>query len=65
VGGVPPVGSLAPHFDGVALVVQANRTRRQVVSRSIESLKAVSDNFLGLVMNQRRFFIPGWIYSRL
>jgi Mrp family chromosome partitioning ATPase len=64
-GGVPRVVSLAPHFDGVALVTQANRTRRQVVSRSIETLKSASDNFLGLVLNQRRFFIPAWIYSRL
>ena len=64
-GGVPRVVSLTPHFDGVALVTQANRTRRQVVQRSIETLESASDNFLGLVLNQRRFFIPAWIYSRL
>jgi capsular exopolysaccharide synthesis family protein len=65
VNGVPRIDSLAPHFDGVALVTQANRTRRQVVARSVETLKGASENFLGLVLNQRRFFIPAWIYGRL
>jgi capsular exopolysaccharide synthesis family protein len=65
VNGLPPVAPLAARFDGVALVTQANETRRQVVQRSIDSLKAASDRFLGVVLTQRKYFIPDWIYRRL
>jgi Mrp family chromosome partitioning ATPase len=65
VNGLPPVAPLAARFDGVALVTQANETRRQVVQRSIDSLKAASGRFLGVVLTQRKYFIPDWIYRRL
>jgi len=65
VDGLPQVVPLVPSFDGVALVTQANETRRQVVQRSIDCLKTAKDNFLGVVLTQRRYFIPDWIYSRL
>lgn len=65
VNGLPPILPLIGHFDGVVLVAQANRTRRQVAARSVERLRSASNNFLGVVMNQRRFYIPGWIYRRL
>jgi Mrp family chromosome partitioning ATPase len=65
VNGTPPLLPLLKHFDGVILVTRANRTRRQVAARSIEQIKSGAGNFLGVVMNQRRFFIPRWIYGRL
>ena len=65
VSGLPPVASIAAHFDGVALVTQANETRRQVVQRSLDTLKAASSEVLGVVLTQRKYFIPDWIYRRL
>jgi len=35
------------------------------VQRSIDSLKAASGDFLGVVLTQRKYFIPDWIYRRL
>src|SRR5262249_3507773 len=64
VSGLPPIAPLAARFDGVALVTRANATRRQVAQRSIDHLKTASDNFLGVVLTQRKYFIPDWIYSR-
>jgi Mrp family chromosome partitioning ATPase len=56
---------LASLCDGVALVVEAERSRREVVQRVKEQLVESKANVLGVVINKRRFRIPGWLYHRL
>lgn len=43
---------LAPKVDGVLLVVQAGKTNRQLVRKSIEQLQMSKSNLLGLVLNK-------------
>ena len=55
------VGSLKE----VLLVVKSGRTPKQAVSLARERLDTAGANVVGLVLNQRSFAIPGFLYSRL
>ena len=57
--------TLAPIVDGVAVVVEAGRTRREQIHRSKKVVEQAGGNFLGFVLNQRRYPVPGWLYRRL
>jgi capsular exopolysaccharide synthesis family protein len=49
---------LAPHSDGVLLIVMAGKTFREVVIRAIELLKEVEANILGVVLNDIQGTLP-------
>lgn len=51
--------------DGVILVVEAEKTRWQVVENLKEKIENSGGNILGMVFNKRRFYIPESIYQRL
>lgn len=57
--------TLAPIVDGVAVVVEAGRTRREQINRTKAVIEQAGGDFLGFVLNQRRYPVPGWLYSRL
>ena len=51
--------------DGVVLVLRAEHTRWEVAQNARERLESGKANILGVVLNDRKFHIPGWIYRRL
>lgn len=55
----------APAADGVVVVVEAERTRKEQVRNALNAIETANGNFLGCVLNKRRYWIPQWIYSRL
>lgn len=57
--------SLAPLVDGVSLVVKAAQTRRGQIQRCQQTIEAAGGNFLGFILNQRQYPVPGWLYRRL
>ena len=57
--------TLAPIVDGIAVVVEAGRTRRDQIHRTKKVIEQAGGNFLGFVLNQRRYPVPGWLYRRL
>jgi capsular exopolysaccharide synthesis family protein len=67
----PPIPSfsearvMCPKVDGVVLVVGAGKTRRQVAQRAKKDLEEAGGKVLGIVINRRKYHIPGWIYKRL
>ncbi|HEX6791968.1 MAG TPA: CpsD/CapB family tyrosine-protein kinase [Candidatus Krumholzibacteria bacterium] len=61
----PETPPLAPHVDGVVLVVHAGRTKRETVDRSIKQLLQFQGRVLGVVLNRKRYYIPRFIYRRL
>lgn len=67
----PPVPSfsearvLCPKVDGVVLVIEAGKTREQVAVRAKKDLEEAGGKVLGVVLNKRKFQIPGCIYKRL
>jgi Mrp family chromosome partitioning ATPase len=67
----PPVletietGQLANAADGLVMVVQGRRLKREVIRHSLEKLGAKDVNVLGAVLNRRTFELPKIIYDRL
>jgi capsular exopolysaccharide synthesis family protein len=68
---LPPVsegggaGGLASLCDQVGLVVEAERSRWEVVRRTQDQLDRVHAHVLGVVLNKRQFHIPGWLYRSI
>jgi Mrp family chromosome partitioning ATPase len=56
---------LARHVNGVVLVAQAQRTRRQVALHSALRLQESGGSVVGVVLNRTVNFIPRWIYRLL
>jgi capsular exopolysaccharide synthesis family protein len=56
---------LAGLCDGVCLVVEAERSRWEVVDRTREQLARSKANVLGVVLNKRKLHIPEWLYRTL
>lgn len=56
------MGQLA---DGIVLVVEANRSRRDSIRQAKEHLEAAQVQILGAVLDQRRYPIPEFLYRRL
>ncbi len=51
--------------DGVVLVVEARKTRWQVARHALDQVGAQKGKVLGVVLNKRRFYIPGFLYRIL
>ncbi|TKJ33540.1 MAG: hypothetical protein CEE38_20495 [Planctomycetes bacterium B3_Pla] len=56
---------LARLCDGVCLVVEAERSRWEVVDRTKEQLLRSNANVLGVILNKRKLHIPEWLYRTL
>lgn len=56
---------LASWVDGIVLVVEAGKTRWQVVDRVKRDIEARNGKILGVVLNKRRYPIPNFIYNRI
>lgn len=63
---VSPLPPLLGQFtDGVVLVIEANRTRRDLVQKVCGELKQGEVPILGVVLTNRTFPVPAWLYRRL
>lgn len=56
---------IAPFVDGVILVLEANRTRREQPRTAEQTIAAAGGKVLGYILNKRRHEIPEWLYQRL
>ncbi len=57
--------AICSRVDGVLLVIEAGKTRRQVAMRAKKELEDAGGRLLGVVLNRRKYYIPEWIYKRL
>lgn len=57
--------SIAPLVDGILLIVEANRTRKEEIRHAERQILGAGGNLLGLVLNKRRYEVPNWLYRRL
>lgn len=66
---LPPLGksiaspALARALDGLVLVVEAERTRRQAVVAARDAIEMYGGHLLGVVLNKRRFHVPSFLYG--
>jgi Mrp family chromosome partitioning ATPase len=51
--------------DGTVLVVEAGKTRFEIIEQTLKVLQESGANVLGAVLNKRGFPIPQWIYRML
>jgi hypothetical protein len=56
---------LAASVDGVVVVVEAGRTRRDEIQNAQRTIEMAQGNFLGTILNKRRYPVPEWLYKRL
>lgn len=67
----PPVSGfsearvLCKKVDGVVLVLEAGKTRKQVAVRAKKEIEEAGGDLLGVVLNKRKYYIPKWIYKML
>jgi len=67
----PPVNSYAEtkvigkKVDGVMLVIESGKTRKQVAVRAKQELENAGAKILGVIVNRRKYYVPEWIYKRL
>jgi len=52
-------------MDGVVLVIEAEKTRWQVAESVKEKIIKHGGKILGVVLNKRKYYIPGFIYKGL
>jgi len=57
--------ALAGKVEGVVLVVESERTRREVIQQYKDRLEKNGAHILGVVLNKRKFYIPKFVYNRL
>ena len=56
---------LASSVDGVVIVVEAGRSRRDQIVNAQRTVEQAGGKFLGFVLNKRRYPVPEWLYRRL
>ena len=56
---------LASLVDGLALTVNEGQTRRQVVQNTCSQLQKNKEKIQGVILNNRTFSIPGFLYERV
>ncbi len=61
-----PAGlNIATVSDGVAFVVEAEKTRAPVVRQALNNIQDKGAKILGLILNKQIHYIPSWLYHRL
>jgi Mrp family chromosome partitioning ATPase len=57
--------AVAPYCDGVAVVLEADKTRAPVAESLVAHLRSVRARVLGAVLNRRRLHLPARVYRML
>ncbi|MBN1165276.1 MAG: CpsD/CapB family tyrosine-protein kinase [Candidatus Krumholzibacteriota bacterium] len=58
----PIIGSYA---EGTVIIIQAGKTKREVIKRAIMLIEKHKGTFLGTVLNRKKYYIPEFIYKRV
>jgi capsular exopolysaccharide synthesis family protein len=61
----PETPPMTGFVDGVVMVVQAGRARRETVARSLERIAKFKGDVLGIVLNRKKYYIPEFLYKRI
>jgi hypothetical protein len=57
--------SLAPHLDGIVVVVAANETHKTQIANVERQIHMVNGKILGYLLNKRKYMVPDWLYRRI
>ncbi len=56
---------LCPYVDGVILVVESEKTQREVIQRAKVSIESTQTKILGVVLNKKEYILPHYVYEKL
>jgi capsular exopolysaccharide synthesis family protein len=56
---------LSSQVDGVVFVVEAVRTKKEVIKKAVDAIGKGGGEVMGLVLNKNKHFIPEFIYKRV
>lgn len=56
---------ISKYLDGAILVVESEKTRWQVASKSVKSIMTHNGNILGVILNKQQYHIPQFIYNHI
>jgi protein-tyrosine kinase len=56
---------LTQKADGVILVIESEKTRKQSALWAKKQIETAGGKLLGVVLNKRRYRIPNWLYKRI
>jgi len=51
--------------DGVVMAIKSGVTSRESVALAVKKIEAAGGHLLGVVLNRKQFYLPGWLYKRL
>lgn len=58
----PAISKALSALDGTIMVVACEQTRWEVAQNTKENIESAGSKVLGVLMNKRRYYIPGWLY---
>jgi len=61
----PETPPMTPEVDGVVMVLKCDKTKREIVQRSLAMIGQFNGNVLGVVLNRKKYYIPEFIYRRI
>lgn len=61
----PEIRYIGSKVDGVILMLESGKTRRNVAQKAKQEIEMAGGHFIGVVLNRRKYHIPKWIYRRL
>jgi Mrp family chromosome partitioning ATPase len=56
---------MAAHIDGLVLVIESGKVRREVVRQMIFDITQAGINIIGIVLNKQKHYIPQFIYNKI
>ena len=62
--GYPETVLLSRKADGVILVIESEKTRKQSALLAKKQIETAGGKLLGVVLNKRRYRVPSWLYKR-
>ena len=60
---LPVTNNILSLFDGVIFIVACESTKWEVAQNEKKKLETAGVNFLGTIMNNRKYYIPKWLYN--
>jgi capsular exopolysaccharide synthesis family protein len=57
--------AITPYVDGVVFIVNEAKIRRQAIRNVMEPYKAYQAHLMGVILNNRKFALPDWIYEHV
>ena len=61
----PETPIIGAYSNGTVMIVQAGRTKREVVKRAMMMIQKLDGRLIGTVLNRKKYHIPEFIYRRV